>query len=113
MVTAVALGVQEPIVCSVPARAGSRGDVAIEVAEACGVTLDPWQRVALDDGLAVDAAGKWSAFEVALVLPRQNGKNAIIEILELAGVLEFGEKLIIHSAHLADTSREAFRRLED
>jgi hypothetical protein len=84
----------------------------VDVAEACGISLDGWQRLALEDGLGVRPDGGWAAFEVGLVLPRQNGKNGVVEIRELAGVLEFGEQLIIHSAHLADTSREGFRRLE-
>lgn len=50
---------------------------------------------------------------VGLVCPRQNGKNAIIEARSLAGLFIFGEKLIVHSAHLADTAKEAFRRLDE
>jgi phage terminase large subunit-like protein len=44
-------------------------------------------------------------------VPRQNGKGAILEARELAGLFLLGERLIIHSAHQFDTSLEAFRRL--
>lgn len=37
--------------------------------------------------------------------------NSIIEARELAGLFIFGERLIIHSAHQADTSFEAFERI--
>jgi hypothetical protein len=43
--------------------------------------------------------------------PRQNGKGAILEARELAGLFLLGERLVIHSAHQFDTSLEAFRRL--
>ena len=54
---------------------------------------------------------KWSAFEVGLVTPRQNGKNGILEARELAGLFLFGERLILHSAHEFKTAQEAFRRV--
>lgn len=44
-------------------------------------------------------------------MPRQNGKGAILEARELAGLFLFGEKLIIHTAHLFPTAQEAFRRI--
>src|SRR5205823_6021141 len=57
--------------------------------------------------------GRWAAFEVGLVVSRQNGKGGILEARELAGVTEFGERLLIHSAHQFDTSMEAFLRMEN
>ncbi|MEU3052269.1 terminase [Streptomyces griseus] len=54
---------------------------------------------------------KWAAFEVGLVVSRQNGKGSILEARELAGLFLFGERLIIHSAHQFDTSKEAFARI--
>lgn len=77
-----------------------------------GIRLDPWQLRILWASLLVHD-GQWAAFAVAVCCPRQNGKNAILEARELAGALVLGEELIIHTAHLADTSDEAFRRLED
>jgi hypothetical protein len=88
------------------------GQAALEVVEAAGLILDRWQRYVFERSL-LQADGRWAAFEVGVVCPRQNGKNALIEARELAGLFVLGERLIIHSAHLADTSREAFRRLEE
>ena len=45
--------------------------------------------------------------------PRQNGKSQLIVARALAGVLLFGEKTIICSAHQTDTAREVFQRLLD
>ena len=57
--------------------------------------------------------GKWAAFTVGVCAPRQNGKDGILEVRELVGARILGERLQIHSAHLADTSKEHFRRLDD
>lgn len=61
--------------------------------------------------LAEGDDGRWSAFECGLVVPRQNGKGAILEAIELAGLFLFGEQLILHSAHEFKTAQEAFRRV--
>lgn len=55
----------------------------------------------------------WAAFTVGVCAPRQNGKDGILEVRELVGARILGERLQIHSAHLADTSKEHFRRLDD
>ena len=72
---------------------------------------DDWQRFALECALGEDRDGRWAAFEVGLVVPRQNGKGSILEARELAGLFLFGEQLILHSAHEFKTAAEAFRRV--
>ena len=91
---------------------GSALDEALALAERVGLVLDPWQQGVLDQWLAEDLDGRWAAFEATVVVPRQNGKGAILEARELAGLFLFGEKTIIHSAHETKTSKEAFRRME-
>lgn len=61
--------------------------------------------------LAEGDDGRWAAFECGLVVPRQNGKGAILEAIELAGLFLFDEQLILHSAHEFKTAQEAFRRV--
>jgi hypothetical protein len=78
-----------------------------------GLELDPWQELVLEGMLGERADGSWAAFEVGLMVSRQNGKGAILEARELAGLFLLGERLIIHSAHEFPTSLEAFRRLKD
>ncbi len=89
----------------------SSGAEAVELAAAAGLVLDPWQQLVLDHGLAEKRGGKWAAFEVGVCMARQNGKGAIIEARELAGLFLLGERLIVHTAHLFDTALEAFRRV--
>ena len=104
-------GAQRPRVSSVPEAVSSSGIEAIDLAASVGLMLDPWQQLVLEGGCGERADGKWSAFEVAVVCPRQNGKNGILEARELAGLFLFGEKLILHSAHEFKTAQEAFRRV--
>jgi phage terminase large subunit-like protein len=106
-------GVQEPTYRSVPAYGSSAGKEAVELAAHAGLHLDPWQQQVLEDGLGEQDDGRWASFEVACVVSRQNGKSAIFEARELAGLFLFDEKLIIHTAHEYKTSQEAFRRISD
>lgn len=109
---AVLLGSQEPTRVSVPPlRISSAGQETVELSASAGLMLDPWQQRVLDGALGERNGGFWSAFEVAVVLPRQNGKNAILEARELAGLFLFGEELILHSAHEFKTGQEAFLRV--
>jgi hypothetical protein len=100
-----------PRIMSVPEASSSRGREAVELAASAGLTLDPMQALVLEHALGVQEDGRWAAFGVGVVEPRQNGKGAILEARELAGLFLFGERLIIHSAHQVDTSLEHFRRL--
>ena len=130
------MGVQEPRICWVPPYATTAGDEALEVCQLAGLQLDPWQQFALVSALGESADWKcpqcthrsphriacarhpdmplihpWQAFQVGVNVARQNGKGSILEARELVGLFLLMERLIIHSAHLFDTSLEAFRRL--
>ncbi|MCX5201054.1 terminase [Streptomyces sp. NBC_00237] len=105
-------GVQEPRLTTVPPFVSSSGQEAIELAAVAGLELDPWQQHVLHVGLGERADGTWSAFETCVNVPRQNGKGAIIEARELAGLFLLGEKLIIHSAHEFKTAIVGFKRIE-
>ncbi|MFD9515938.1 terminase [Streptomyces sp. NPDC059979] len=107
-----ARGQQRPRVFTAPAYASSSGQEAIELAAVAGLHLDPWQQFVLHVGLGETEDGAWSAFETCVNVPRQNGKGAIIEARQLAGLFLLGERLILHSAHEFKTSIEAFRRIE-
>jgi hypothetical protein len=94
--------------------AGSSGGEATALAARCGLVLDPWQAWVLEHALGERPGdGRWAAFEVGLIIPRQNGKNAILEARELAGLFLFGEQLIIHTAHQFKTARRAFMRIRN
>lgn len=64
----------------------------------------------LDDWLG-EKDGRWSSLTCGLSVPRQNGKNALIEVRELFGMVGRGER-ILHTAHEVKTARKAFKRLQ-
>lgn len=106
------LGAQRPRVSTFPESVSSTGVEAIELCRMAGLNLDPWQEFVLSNSLGERADGRWSAFEVGLVVSRQNGKGSLLEARELTGLFLLPEeRLLIHSAHQFDTSIEAFRRL--
>lgn len=105
-------GARRPRVCNYPVYVSSAGPEAVELAAAAGLILDPWQSDVLTAALGERAGGTWSAFEVAAIVSRQNGKGAILEARALAGLLLFDERLIMWTAHELKTAMEAFRRVE-
>lgn len=106
-------GAQRPrLFTAPPTFLSSAGLEAVELAAHAGLDLMTWQQHILDVGLRERDDGQWSAFEVAVNLPRQNGKGGVIEARELAGLFLLGERLIIHSAHEFKTARVAFQRIQ-
>ena len=106
------LGDQSPRLSSLPPFGSeSSGERALKLAARAGLVLDPWQQLVIRSGLRRSGA-RWSAFEVALIVARQNGKGTILEALELAALFLFPDvRLILHSAHEFKTAAEAFLRI--
>lgn len=75
--------------------------------------LFEWQDQALEAAMGERNDGRWASKFVGISAPRQNGKSQLIVARALAGVLLFGEKTIIISAHETDTAREVWKRLID
>lgn len=105
------LGSQTPRVSSVPTHATTAGDDAVELCAMAGLALDPWQQLVLRGALGEQPDGRWSAFEVGLVVGRQNGKSAILQARALAGLFLLGEQSILFTAHELRTAREQFRAI--
>lgn len=105
-------GAQRPrILWTPPSAVSSSGQEAIELADMAGLHLDPWEQYSLARCLDERADGNWAASEFGLLVPRQNGKGSVLEARELAALYLFKERLTVHTAHLMDTSIEAFIRL--
>lgn len=102
---------QVPRVHVTPRRGGaSDGDLAASFAASYGLDPDEWQRLVLEDWLRV-VGSRWASLTCGLAVPRQNGKNALIEIRELYGMVALGER-ILHTAHEVKTAQKHFRRLK-
>ena len=94
----------------VPAGAvDSLGARAVELAGNAGLVLTEEQRLVLHGGLGVRADGGWTAFEVANVQPRHNGKSATL-MARLMLALDRGEQAA-YTSHRVDSSQEVFRGL--
>lgn len=83
-----------------------------QVLDWAGLILDDWQETFLIGALRTGWDGKWAALEVAGVAPRQNGKGAIQEARQLAGLFVLGERLQVHTAHEFKTCSEHFLRVK-
>ena len=103
-------GVQVPRIALVPRAKWSHADDACFLASGYGLVPDEWQATVLDGWLGERATGKWAAPRCGLAVPRQNGKNGVLEVRELYGMVALGEKFL-HSAHEVKTARKAFLRL--
>jgi phage terminase large subunit-like protein len=108
--TSAALSRSRPRVRLAPRSVSSDADDAAFLSSGYGLTPDDWQEDVLDDWLGRRRDGRWSAATCGLAVPRQNGKNGIIEIRELFGMVALGEKFL-HTAHEVKTARKAFIRI--
>lgn len=103
-------GSQVPRVANVPKAVFSHADDAAFLASSYGLVPDEWQYLVLEAWLGETRAGKWAAAKAGLSVPRQNGKNAVLEVRELYGMVALGERFL-HTAHEVKTARKAFTRL--
>lgn len=104
-------GQHRPRLWHVPAAADlNHADDAIELAAGYGLIADDWQAGVLAGWLGRRRDGKWQCSRCGLAVPRQNGKNGVLEIRELYGMIALGEKFL-HTAHEVKTARKAFARL--
>jgi phage terminase large subunit-like protein len=114
--TCSAVGAQRPVHSHLPVAAGtsgrrSYGVEAFELARLAGLTMDDWQTWFLTESLRFDTVGRWDAFESALIVPRQNGKGALLEARQLFGLFYLEEPLQVHTAHEFKTAFEHFVRI--
>lgn len=107
------IGSQTPTIHVVPPRVSSSGPEVCVLADQAGLVLDPWQRLVLQDALGERPDGKWSAFEVAVMVGRQNGKSAIFEARMLGGLFLLGERLVVYSAHEFKSAVQIFKRMDE
>jgi hypothetical protein len=106
----LAVATAKPRVRLAPRSATNDVDDATYLSSAYGLTPDPWQEDVLESWLGRRADGRWSAATCGLAVPRQNGKNGVIEIRELYGMAILGERFL-HTAHEVKTARKAFLRI--
>lgn len=89
----------------------TKGREAVELYNKTDRTAQPWQELLLFDMMAVQQDGLWTHTKFGYSLPRRNGKNEVITIRELYGIMH-GER-ILHTAHRTTTTHSAWERLVD
>ncbi|WP_216395522.1 ATP-binding protein [Arcanobacterium phocae] len=86
------------------------GEDACELSAAYGMKADFWQENTVCAWLAEYKNTKLIHSRCGIAVPRQNGKNGILEIVELFKIAVQGRK-VLHTAHEVKTARKAFLRL--
>ena len=91
----------------------SHGEDAIKLYERTGRKAQDWQKLLTYDILSYDydEDDLWIHTKFGFAIPRRNGKNEVVSIRELYGLVH-GEQ-ILHTAHRTPTSSSAFSRLYD
>lgn len=106
------IGNQRPRFEFVPTFQTSIGPEAMELGKVAGLELDDWQSHVVYGAMGRREDGKWSAFEVKILVPRQNGKGSILEVRELAGLYLINtDRLLLHTAHEQKTATEHYNRI--
>src|SRR3954454_2463365 len=107
------IGAQRPRLESVPPIwFNNASEDCIGLAAKAGLHLDDWQKYVLTGMLGQDENHMWSAFEVLLIVSRQNGKGSVLEAREIFGLFVLpSDRLLIHTAHEHKTSAEHFMRV--
>lgn len=107
-------GSQLPRYDTAPAPKGftvEDADFAVAFAAAYGLTADPWQETVCRSWMRRNRKGLWCSSTWGVSVPRQNGKNGSLEIVELYGTVALGLKFL-HTAHEIKTARKAFKRIK-
>lgn len=107
------IGSQRPRLSHIPPDIDNTdaGDEVIEFAKRFGLVLDDWQQWVVQHMCAERADGSWAATQSVLLVPRQSGKSAILEVLEMAALFLWDEQHVIYSAHLGKTASDHMRRI--
>lgn len=87
----------------------SKGNEAVNLYNETGRVCQSWQAKQLKNILATNKNGLWVHTKYGYSVPRRNGKNEIVAMRELYGILT-GEH-ILHTAHRTTTSHSAALRL--
>lgn len=87
------------------------GEEAIKLYEKSKRKAQDWQKLLIYDLLSYDDEELWVHSKFGYAVSRRNGKNEVITIREIYGLIK-GER-ILHTAHRTPTSSSAFSRLYD
>lgn len=106
------MGITEPRYGTPPRRKltekTSRGFACIRWAEALGIRLYPWQKLALIRALELNEDGTYRFRVVLILVARQNGKTTLCKVLTLWRMLEDQARLVVGTSTNMEYAREAW-----
>ena len=82
---------------------------AVKLYERTGRKAQPWQVEVISDVMAINEKSLWAHTRFGYSLPRRNGKNEVVAMREIWGLVK-GDR-ILHTAHRTTTSHAAWERL--
>jgi hypothetical protein len=106
-------GIVPPAFLTVPTYTRTLGPEVAAVCELASFGPDPEQQLMLDLTFGLDDRGRSAASEIVCICCRQNLKTGSIKQIELGWLFVTDERLVVHSAHEFNTSREAYRDLKE
>ena len=109
MAIPIRLGRQTPTKSVILPYDKTYGQDAIDIYEKSKRTAQEWQKLLIYDMLAYNDDNLWVHTKFGYSVPRRNGKNEVVTIREIYGLIN-GEQ-ILHTAHRTPTSSSAFYRL--
>lgn len=109
MATKARIGNQNPTQSVILPYKKSLYQQAIDTYEKSKRTAQEWQVSLTKHIYAVNKDGLWTHTKFGFSLPRRNGKNEVVVVREMQGLLD-GEQ-ILHTAHRTTTSHTAWERL--
>lgn len=105
-------GRQTPTVSFVLPYTVTDGAKAVDLYNRTGRKAQEWQELLLYDMLAKNNDGLWTHSKYGYAIPRRNGKNEVVVMREMYGLVNLGEH-ILHTAHRTTTTHSAWERLLD
>ena len=103
------LGRQTPTTSVILPYTKTHGNEAIDLYEKTGRKAQDWQKLLVYDILSYNDDNLWIHTKFGYEVSRRNGKNEVVSIRELYGLMN-GEH-ILHTAHRTMTSNSAWNRL--
>jgi hypothetical protein len=103
------IGNQRPTKCEFRPYKNSIYQEAVELYQKTERTVFEWQINLLKPMMALNEDGLWTHTKFGYSLPRRNGKNEVVAMREMWGLMQ-GEN-ILHTAHRTTTSHTAWERL--
>ena len=104
------LGRQTPTASVVLPYDKTFGLEAIDLYNQTPKTAQEWQGNLLKDILAYNDEGLWVHTKFGYSIPRRNGKNEVVAMVELYALVDMGVK-VLHTAHRTTTGHAAWERL--